>query len=153
MKRLWWMMAIAFVLFLIHAHADYLLQAYQHGWWTWWDLHGRAAEWPWYLDILPRDDWHLVQSVRNHTVIFATLFTVMSISGVSFRSSETGTWLRMQVALPVANKLARNDPMAVFGIYDVVMTAAWFLHQLIIAELLYGISRAIAFSIPKALWS
>lgn len=153
MKRTYWFLALAFIVFLIHAHADYLMQAYQHGWWTWWDLHGRAATWPWYLDVLPRDAWHLVQSIRNHTELFAVLFAAGSISRHSFRCSAPGKWLHMKVALPVANRLARKDPMRVFSVYTAIMTILWLLEQAIIAELLYGAGRAIAFSVPKALWN
>jgi len=146
-------LASALVLFLVHAHADYILQAYQHGWWTWWDLHGRAAAWSWYLDVLPRDAWHLVQSIRNHTVIFATLFAVVSVSRKSFRFSPIGTWMEKNMALRMANLLARKDPMRIFSIHATIMTTLWVLQQTVIAELLYGVTRAIAFSIPKAIWN
>lgn len=72
----------AVLLFLMHNHADYLLQAYQHGWETWWDLHGRAVSWPWYLDVLPRDNWHLVQTIRNQSVIAASMIGAVSMASL-----------------------------------------------------------------------
>ena len=60
---------VGFALMLLHNHADFLLQAYQHGWKTWWKLDKRAKRWPWYVDFLPRDSWHIIQFVRNHSVL------------------------------------------------------------------------------------
>lgn len=63
-------LTVAILLFAAHNHADYLLQAYQHGWNTWLDLGGRAPKWGLW-DFIPHDAWHIVQSVRNQSLFVA----------------------------------------------------------------------------------
>ncbi len=118
-KSFWNAIIGAVLLFSVHASADYLLQGYQHHWATWLDLHGRAVEWPWYLDMLPRDLWHGVQSIRNHTSIAATLLSAVAVA-----------------LFVVAN--------------DVKSWQAWTL-LVLLPEALYGLTRAVFFSLVKAL--
>lgn len=62
---------VAVASMIIHVHADYLLQAYQHGWPTYWRLFAGARKWAWWLDWIPHDSWHAVQMVRNLTAFIA----------------------------------------------------------------------------------
>jgi len=135
-SRIYHPLVTALLLMLIHAHADYLLQAYQHGWWTWLDLHGRAAAWPWYLDVLPRDLWHLVQAIRNHSVILGTIFTMLGLYEIYIYR-----WFIME------SEMHRKRLSAVLK-----TVVRW---AIIIGtpELLYGLTRAVGFSIVKALWN
>jgi Leu/Phe-tRNA-protein transferase len=133
--------AIAFfiasaVLMLVHNHADYLLQAYQHGWWTWLDLHGRAAPWPWYLDVLPRDLWHLVQSIRNHSAILGAALALVGCYHVYIHRWFIGESEMNRRRLPGAVKAMVRWAL-IFGT----------------PELIYGLSRAVSFSLAKALWN
>jgi len=57
-------------LFVVSHHADYLLQAYQHGWKTWYTLKADAPKWGMF-DFIPHDSWHVVQWVRNNTLVLA----------------------------------------------------------------------------------
>jgi hypothetical protein len=70
------MIYIAVIFFLIHNHADFLLQAYQHGWKTYWKLYALAPKWDWWLDWIPHDSWHIVQWIRNASVIAGTAICV-----------------------------------------------------------------------------
>ena len=125
----WTILTLGFVLMLVHNHADYLMQAYQHEWATWWDLHGRAIAWPWYLDVLPRDNWHLVQFIRNHTAIIATYAFAVGLSTVGvdmlydLRSQKISCWILKH----------------------------WYAVNFFVILALYGITRAVAFSLVKQL--
>lgn len=63
MIRAQWLI-LALLLFILANHADYLMQAYQHGWWTWLDLSARAPKWGMF-DFIPHDAWHIVQVLEN----------------------------------------------------------------------------------------
>ena len=129
--------AIVIALLSLHASADYLLQAYQHGWSTWWDLHGRAAAWPWYLDFLPRDAWHLVQSVRNHSVILAVALLARTLyrqhAAERFLWSRFGTWIPGNSLTSVRGRIV------------------WLCAEMLAPLALYGATRAVFFSVVKAL--
>jgi len=117
----WTILLVGFALMLAHNHADYLLQAYQHGWATWWDLHGRAADWPWYLDVLPRDAWHGVQNMRNHTIIVASALIYAECEAYAFWTMNLRYWWHR------------------------------FALSLFVTLLCYGLARAVAFSLVKAI--
>lgn len=58
---MWKYLLAAFIILAIGHHADYLLQAYQWGWWTWWELDPSGAK----FGPVTFDSWHLAQMVRN----------------------------------------------------------------------------------------
>jgi hypothetical protein len=63
----WLLLAVAMLLFLASNFADYELQAYQHGWEPTGivDMHHRADKLPDPWDWIPRDGWHVMQTIRN----------------------------------------------------------------------------------------
>ena len=135
-QRFYLSLVIAVVLMLIHAHADYLLQAYQHGWWTWLDLHGRAAAWPWYLDIFPRDLWHLVQSIRNHSVILGSILAMFGLYQIYI--------YRWFIAESEMYRIRFSPALRATVRWAVIIGTP---------ELIYGLTRAVGFSLVKALWN
>jgi hypothetical protein len=153
-KRFYFSLACAILLMLIHAHADYLLQAYQHGWATWLDLHGRAMKWPWYLDVLPRDLWHLVQSVRNLSVIVAVTLLLQ----VTIRDKWEGRFACTRVGLRLWDSILNvlgwmhrhHLPNGNSGTPKKIWSALWFIIEAGIPLLLYGATRAVGFSIVYA---
>lgn len=60
-----WQMVLFAVLLVIGHHMDWMYQASLFGWWCYADLTARVGHLVWYLDWIPRDPWHVVQSVRN----------------------------------------------------------------------------------------
>lgn len=62
----WLWFGIALLLFVLHGAADYQLQAEQHGWGgLLWERFARAPHWPWYIDWMPHDAWHITQMLWN----------------------------------------------------------------------------------------
>ena len=59
---------IGVLLLLLYNHADYLWQGEMHGWKTWLDLTYRAPKWG-FFDFIPHDLWHVVQSIKNHSLL------------------------------------------------------------------------------------
>lgn len=64
----WGRAALAAVTLAAAATADFLLQAKQHSWNTFWTLNASAAKWG-VFDFIPHDSWHLVQFARNRFLI------------------------------------------------------------------------------------
>lgn len=153
-QRFYFALVIAIALMLIHAHADYLLQAYQHGWATWLDLHGRAMKWPWYLDLLPRDPWHLVQSVRNMSVIIS----VALVLRITYRYSWEGQFALTRVGRELYKAIHTTQrwmwshrlPCGTAGTGQKYWNIIWFVIELGIPLLLYGVTRGIGFSLAYA---
>lgn len=87
------LLAVAFVLYLVNAYADYEYQASLHGWNALLDLSYRAPKWGW-LDFLPHDGWHIVQSIRNHSVIIATALAAIPL----FVLASEIRWLKTRIA-------------------------------------------------------
>ncbi|HOJ04087.1 MAG TPA: hypothetical protein PK916_08790 [Bacteroidota bacterium] len=63
---------IGVLLMALYNHADFLWQAEMHVWPAWLDLTHRAPHWPWYLDWIPHDGWHVVQSIKNHAALLGS---------------------------------------------------------------------------------
>jgi hypothetical protein len=120
---LWLLLAV--VLFAAHNHADYLLQAYQHGWNTWLDLHGRAPKWGLW-DFIPHDAWHIVQSVRNQSLFVAIPVAWVAAANLAMQWTKGNAYWPM-----VADKYGRFH--------------AW--PGIVIGLLLYAATRAAAFTL------
>ncbi len=153
--RFYFSLVAALLLMLIHAHGDYLLQAYQHGWVTWLDLHGRAMKWPWYLDVLPRDLWHAVQSLRNMSVIVAAVLVIQVTNRDKWEGRFACTRLGLRLFYSITNTLGwmyrHHLPHGNAGTPEKIWSAIWFLLELGIALFLYGVTRAAGFSFVYAI--
>jgi hypothetical protein len=152
--RFYLSLVVAVLLLLVHAHADYLLQAYQHGWATWLDLHGRAMKWPWYLDVIPRDLWHLVQTVRNMSVIIAVVLVLQVTNRTNWEGRFACTRVGLAVFFAILNTLGwmwrHHIPSGDAGTRHKIWGAIWFLLELGIVLALYGVTRAAGFSVVYA---
>lgn len=68
--------AIAFVLLIVANHADYLLQAHEWKWKTWWVLDSAGLKPPLLLAWLPIDSWHRVFSLKTFCMLAAPAIMV-----------------------------------------------------------------------------
>jgi hypothetical protein len=103
----WYLLIIALVLFWISGWADYELQAFQHGWHGTGliDMAARAPKWGW-LDWIPHDGWHLVQTTLNTSLLIASSASVLfGVAVVSFLEEKI-KMLRSVVAWYIAPLLA-----------------------------------------------
>lgn len=65
------------LLLLAYNHADYLWQGEMHGWKTWLDLTRRAPKWG-FWDFIPHDAWHIVQTIKNHSLLLGAPLVVVA---------------------------------------------------------------------------
>ncbi len=136
---------VAFALLVLSAHADYLYQAAAPGraWWTWLDLTGRAAPWPWYIDWIPRDGWHIVQTIRNHAgTIGAVLSALVFARWILSVREQTGN-----VYLDEGGELTINcgNP------HSNVSWQRLAVFSIIFSLICYGLARGIGFTLVKEL--
>jgi hypothetical protein len=68
---------LASVLFLVANYCDFELQAFQHGWNALLDLSARSPKWG-IFDFIPHDLWHIIQWLRNLTMIAGTTLAIKS---------------------------------------------------------------------------
>lgn len=128
------------VLLFLHHFADFLLQAHQHGWldpksipsgdpllgkWVLltevygvskvrtiaqWKLR-QGKKWAWYLDWIPHDEWHIVQTLRNNTIWVAMLMLAQTWPcGAAFAWFAAAVWYAAAraCAFTVPMYLAKN---------------------------------------------
>jgi len=70
--------AILAVVLLACNHLDFLLQAYQWKWPTWWTLNPGGKKWG-LFDFIPHDSWHVVFWLRNSTIAAGAFLAVAAV--------------------------------------------------------------------------
>lgn len=156
----WFLFIAAFILFLLHNHADYLYQASLWEWWTWIDLTGRAPHWPWYADWIPHDAWHIVQSIRNHAGLIAAaafMYAITQWMHANFKLAHKAWYEAYQQARFSTGRYPTNPKdhrpgYLIVKLYLMIPLPVWVVHTIALL-MLYGITRAIAFTLPLELFN
>lgn len=86
---------IGALLLLLYNHADFLYQAAIWKWPAWLDLSYRAPKWG-FWDFMPHDGWHIVQFVKNHSMLIGA-------PGIFYgtRHPYSGPWIEFAVVVIV----------------------------------------------------
>jgi hypothetical protein len=98
MNKRYSQLLFALLIFAVANTADYLLQAYQHGWPAFFALSADAPKWG-IFDFIPHDSWHIAQWSRNICMILGSVFGAAAGGGFVAYHRLPYNWIWMLSAI------------------------------------------------------